>query len=163
MLETSLFYLCALGALISALGVVLSRSAVYCVLWQVACMCFTAALYVLLKAFLVAAVQVLVYAGAILVLFLFIVMLMDKSQTNASEDAPGPARLLAAGTAALLAAGLFKAIQQLDLPPSEGIHGTPEAVGKLLFSRYALPFELTALLVLGAIVSIVVLAKKDRA
>src|SRR5687768_13847493 len=77
MFSTFAFTLISAGVVVSSIGVVRSRSAVYSVLWLVAAMCGTAALFVLLGAYLIAAVQVLVYAGAILVLFLFIVMLMD--------------------------------------------------------------------------------------
>src|SRR5437016_5721788 len=77
MLQTVLFYLISLGIIVSAFGVVLARSAVYSVLSLVTAMCLVAGLFVLLKAYLVATVLVLVYAGAILVLFLFVVMLVD--------------------------------------------------------------------------------------
>src|SRR3990167_470807 len=77
MIETVLFYLISLALTFFAVGVVTSRSAVYSVLSLVATMCMTAGLFILLKAFLVAMILVLVYAGAILVLFLFVVMLID--------------------------------------------------------------------------------------
>ena len=77
MLETLLFYLISFAVVASAIGVILARSAVYSVLCLVSTMCMIAGLFILLKAFLVATVLVLVYAGAILVLFLFVVMLID--------------------------------------------------------------------------------------
>ena len=77
MLQTVLFYLIAFAVLASAIGVVTARSAVYGVLCLVSSMCMIAGLFILLKAYLVATVLVLVYAGAILVLFLFVVMLID--------------------------------------------------------------------------------------
>ncbi len=159
-LKEIFFYFFSLGAVVSAVGVIRSRSAVYSVLWLVLAMCFTAGLFALLGAFLVAAVQVLVYAGAILVLFLFIVMLMDIRQTEpegrSSALAPVlPAALSAAALALILWAG--HSVKGAGL----GASGSPANLARLLFKDYALPFELTSFLLLAAVVSIVVLAKKD--
>jgi NADH-quinone oxidoreductase subunit J len=161
MLENVLFYILALGALISGVGVVRSRSAVYCVLWLVMAMCFTAGLFILLKAFLVAVIQVMVYAGAILVLFLFIVMLMDTQQMNAVKGAGWFTKVVAviAGTTFFIA--LIAVIRTVRVPQMTAIHGVPETIGKVLFNQFVLPFELTSLLILAAVTSIVVLAKKD--
>jgi NADH-quinone oxidoreductase subunit J len=138
-LTTALFYLTSAGVILAALGVVRSRSAVYSVL---------------------AAIQVLVYAGAILVLFLFIVML-----TGPAADEEAPARPRAEPVMAALVASGFLALAVLairsvaDRAPGTA-EGTALSIGRLLFTRYALPFELTSLLLLAAVVSVVVLAKK---
>ncbi len=161
MLENVLFYIFALGALIAGVGVVRSRSAVYCVLCLVLVMCFTAGLFVLLNAFLVAVVQVMVYAGAILVLFLFIVMLMDTQQMNAVKGGGWLIQTAAVGAGAVFLAAVVPVIRAVEAPRMPAVHGVAENLGLELFKKFALPFELTSLLILAAVTSIVVLAKKD--
>ena len=161
MLQTVLFYLISLGVLASAIGVVLARSAVYSVLCLVSAMCLMAGLFVLLKAFLVATVLVLVYAGAILVLFLFVVMLVDFRKLNHDWKEFRLSPVFAAALSALLFCEFFHVIRTIRLPGVASIQGTVREIGLLLFSRYLVPFELTAFLVLSAVVSVVVLAKKD--
>lgn len=169
MLETVLFYLFSLGVIGFAIGVIAARSAVYSVLSLVAAMCMMAGLFILLKAFLVAMVLVLVYAGAILVLFLFVVMLVDFRKltldwgAGARHAVPLPAIVLGC----LLFWQICTVIQKITVHPPRlvadtlPVHGTTEAIGNVLFHQYILPFELTAFLILAAIVSVVVLAKKD--
>ncbi len=161
MLETALFYFISLGVLIFAIGVITARSAIYGVLSLVAMMCMMAGLFVLLKAFLVATILVLVYAGAILVLFLFVIMFLDfrKETLDWGGFSMGP--VAAIGTAGLFFAQTFVVIRGIETPAAGAVQGTTEAVGRALFSRYVLPFELTSFLLLAAVVSVVVLAKKD--
>ncbi|MBI2095551.1 MAG: NADH-quinone oxidoreductase subunit J [Candidatus Omnitrophica bacterium] len=161
MLETVFFYLFSLGALVFALGVVLARSAVYSVLSLVGAMCMTAGLFVLLKAFLVATILVLVYAGAILVLFLFVVMMIDFKKLSEGWDGLRLPPVMAVLLGALVFAQTFGVIRSLPASGTTAAHGTAEAIGRLLFSRYALPFELTSFLLLAAILSVVILAKKE--
>lgn len=161
MLENVLFYILALGTLIAGIGVVRSRSAVYCVLWLVMAMCFTAGLFILLKAFLVAVVQVMVYAGAIMVLFLFIVMLMDTQQINSVKGAGWFTKVVAAIVGATFFLALIGVVRSVRVPHMAAVHGVPANIGNILFNRFILPFELTSLLILAAVTSIVVLAKKD--
>ena len=161
MLQTVLFYLLSLGIVISAIGVVLTRSAVYSVLCLVSAMCLMAGLFVLLKAFLVASVLVLVYAGAILVLFLFVVMLIDFRKLNHDWQGFHLSPVFAGILSILFFIEFFHVIRTLSLPAKTALHGTVKEIGRVLFSQYLLPFELTSFLVLSAIVSVVVLAKKD--
>ena len=159
-METLLFYPLALFVVISSIGVVSSRSAVYSVLWLVAAMCGTSAIFITLKAFLIAAIQVLVYAGAILVLFLFVVMLMDMRPDPKAAPVSRAMRAGAAAVSALFLWQVLKAVWSAPLPQGPAAQGTVQAVGRVLFNQYLLPFELTSFLILAAIVSIVVLAKK---
>lgn len=162
MLETGLFYLISFGVLVFAIGVITARSAIYGVLCLVATMCMMAGLFVLLKAFLVATILVLVYAGAILVLFLFVVMLLDfrKESLDWGGFSMGP--VSAIGVAGLLFAQTFVVIRGIGAAGEAGaVQGTTQALGRVLFSRYVLPFELTSFLLLAAVVSVVVLAKRD--
>ena len=159
-MERFLFYAFGLGAVLSAIGVVRSRSAVYSVLWLVLAMGFTAGLFALRGAFLVAAVQILVYAGAVLVLFLFVVMLTDL-KSGAPESGFGLSPLIGAVLAAALFAETAAVIQSVRIPAAEMAASSPAEIARLLFGRYALPFELTSLLLLAAVVSVVVLARKE--
>ena len=161
MLQTALFYLISFALVLFAIGVVASRSAVYSVLSLVAALCMMAGLMVLLKAFLVATILVLVYAGAILVLFLFVVMLLDLKTPPAVQRRAAPIGV-AVGVAALIVAQALRVVRGIPVPPPADVHGTAQAVGALLFNRYVLPFELTSFLILAGVVSVVVLAKKER-
>lgn len=163
MLETALFYLISFGVLVSAFGVILSRSAVYSLLWLVAAMCMTAGLFALLKAFLVATILVLVYAGAILVLFLFVVMMVGVEGRVDGWKGMGLSPVYAVTIGTLVFIQAFLAIRAIDRPAAAPVAGTAEAIGRVLFGRYVLPFELTAFLLLAAIVAVVVLAKRDSA
>lgn len=161
MLETALFYAFSFGLIACAIAVVTARSAVYGVLNLVAAMCFLAGLFVLLKAFFVATVLVLVYAGAILVLFLFVVMLVDFRSVSVGKMTVSLSPALALVLAVLLFVQFFKVIKTVRLPQVPMLHGTAQEIGSILFSRALLPFELTSFLILAAVVSVVVLAKKD--
>ena len=162
MLETILFYAISLALIIFAIGVIASRSAVYSVLSLVAAMCMMAGLFVLLKAFLVATILVLVYAGAILVLFLFVVMLIDFKKESFELRAFKISPFIAAALAGIIFSETFSVIRSIRVVKVPAIHGTTEAIGHLLFSHYLLPFELTSFLLLAAVVSVVVLAKKEE-
>ena len=161
MLQTILFYLISFAALAFAVGVVTARSAVYGVLCLVSAMCMIAGLFVLLKAYLVATVLVLVYAGAILVLFLFVVMLIDFRMLSTDWQPFKLPSMLATVLGILLFSVFYQVIQKISLPKTGALDGSTQAIGTLLFNRQVLPFELTSFLLLAAVVSVVVLAKKD--
>ncbi len=165
MLETVLFYLISLALIFFAIGVIVSRSAIYSVLSLVGCLCMMAGLFILLKAFLVATILVLVYAGAILVLFLFVVMLIDKNKIDdfskkVTQKFPLN-RITAVAISGVIFWQTFHVIRSIQIVPAIAPQGTTQAVGRLLFSRYLLPFELTSFLLLAVVVGVVVLAKKD--
>ena len=124
-----------------------------------------AVLYLLLGASFLAAMHVLVYTGAILVLFLFVIMLLNLKPDELGQEYPLPAR----GAVALLCAGLFAVLAAPALldaslrTPGKAVgpaFGSIEAVGRALFGPYALPFELASALILVAIFGGVVLTKK---
>lgn len=160
-LESLLFYVLSAGVVLAAIGVVTARSAVYGVLSLVLTMCLIAGLFVLLKAVFVATVLVLVYAGAILVLFLFVVMMVDVRTITPDWKIKSMPPLFALILGILLFTQIFKVIEKISLPEAAPVHGTAQNMGRLIFSQYALPFELTSFLLLAAVVSVVVLAKKD--
>ncbi|MBI3318151.1 MAG: NADH-quinone oxidoreductase subunit J [Candidatus Omnitrophica bacterium] len=151
-------------AVAGALGVILSRHPVYGVLSLVATMFSLSGLFLLLGAPFVAAIQVLVYAGAILVLFLFVVMLLDIAPETLRMTRAGTLRLLGLPFGGFFlwqlagAASSFRFGSEISSQPEAD--GTTAAVGKLLFTTYALPFEAASLLLLVGAIGAVVLAKK---
>jgi NADH-quinone oxidoreductase subunit J len=165
--EAAAFYLFAGLALLSAFCVVNARNPVYAVLSLVVTMFCLAALFVLLKAFFVATVHLLVYAGAVLVLFLFVVMLLGVGTDGESAPAAGRGfRVFGALTVTAFLAELilvlWLALDHFRSVPGE-VEGTIEAVGRLLFRQYLLPFEVTSVLLLVGIIGAVVLARRDAA
>ena len=164
-LERILFAGLALVAAISGLLVIVQRHAVYAALFLIITMGSLAGLYVLLGAHFVWAVQVLVYAGAIMVLFLFVIMLLNLPR----EDVPWAPRdlrriVLAAGLSLVLLIQLVAVVGFRAAPAPgpalvEGF-GTTETVGRLLFTKFLYPFEITSVILLVAIVGAMVLAKK---
>jgi NADH-quinone oxidoreductase subunit J len=158
-----LFYVFAALAVAGALGMLLNlRNAVAGALSLVGTMVALGAIYVLLEAYLVGVLQILVYAGAIVVLFLFVVMLL-----NLRQDEFGPERLRFAKTAGVVAGALVGLELLLLLPAAFGSpaelppgFGGYRAVGTALFTDWVLAFEVTSLLLLAAMVGAVILAKR---
>jgi len=157
------FYGFAVLAVISALGMVLNvRNTVAAAMSLVVTMIALAGIYVVLDAYLIAAIQIMVYAGAIVVVFLFVVMLL-----NLRRDAfPRPRQRLTRAAGVVLAlgvAGAFLRIAPTALPTVLDIpadFGSYAQVGRALYRDFVLPFEVTSLLLLAAIVGAVVLAKR---
>jgi NADH-quinone oxidoreductase subunit J len=180
----AVFWVFAIVAVATASMCILSRSAMSAVLWLTATMLSLAAIYVLLGAEFVGAIQVLVYAGAVMVLFLFVVMLLNLG--HATTDMRGPAAVAATVViAGLLAIQLFalwryssgRLAAEISQAPQRGDpaalfaagtaarqaaveHGVVGAVAAPLFQVYLVPFELTSILLLVAIIGAVVLAKR---
>jgi NADH-quinone oxidoreductase subunit J len=162
-METVLFHLFSFLMLACALLVVTRRNPVNSAMLLVLAFLFMAGLFVLARAWFLAAVQVLVYAGAVMVLFLFVIMLLDVK-----EEARRRLRWVA-GTGALLAGGLL--LLALVVAIREGrccraaegaAEGATAAVGKLLFTAWLLPFEIASVLLLAATVGVIALARPSR-
>jgi len=163
------FYILAILAVLSALGMVTSRNAVHGVLFMVVNFVIVAILYLLLDAPFIAMAQIAVYAGAIMVLFLFVVMLLGPMPMSLQDKlrAQRPLGLLA-GLTFLLVIGFVIATA---VASSAAGGGSAAAVGSLgrpapdrgrsLFTRYLYPFEITSVVLLAAMVGAVVLAKKE--
>jgi NADH-quinone oxidoreductase subunit J len=156
------FLLIAALALASALTVVLHRNPVYGACALVAHLFLLAVFFVGLDAQLVGVLQVIVYAGAVVVLFLFVIMLLNLQADVRAMAAPALVAAAAAGVvalAALVAGGLAAAPGAAGGEPPAGF-GETETLARVLFTRYALPFELTSVLLLVAIVGAVALARR---
>jgi NADH-quinone oxidoreductase subunit J len=159
-----LFYIFAGLAIVAALSVVLQRTPVYSALSLILVLCSLAVIYLLLGAPFLAVVQVIVYAGAIMVLFVFVIMLLN-ARAETPTDRSRFARWLGLPLlAAFLGEVLFVVLAHFADTPlfsGEAFDGGPRAVGELLFRHYVLPFEVTSILILVAIMGAVVLAKKQ--
>lgn len=166
MLGTLLFFVFAVLALAGALGMLLSRNPVASALWMVLNLFAVALLYLTLNAEFIAAVQIIVYAGAIMVLFLFVIMLLNLSEApplEAFDWRKAAAFLL--GVAVLAQLLYVLALGIGVLPESVSVAEAVEAssarsLGLVLFSEYAFSLQIIALLLLGATIGAVLLAKK---
>jgi NADH-quinone oxidoreductase subunit J len=167
-----LFFLFSALALASALGVVLSRNPVHSALFLVVTLVSVAVFFIMQDADLLAAVQIIVYAGAIVVLFLFVVMLLGVDRREAFEDPLPYQRVTALALGAVvLAQVIFLAGHQWatgqQAPPADAITGgtavggNVERVAHVLFTDFLWPFEITAALLVLAVVGSVVLARRS--
>lgn len=184
--ELFIFAVFALLTLASAAGVILLKNPVHSALCLLVALCGVAALFALLMAEFLAVVQLLVYAGGVMVLFLFVIMLVDLEQRGLDREAgrvaprPSVPARIAWGVLALITAGglgwvLSRAAARPAPAPaaldaalrggfgSDGqVMGNIEQIGQLLFTQYLLPFELASVLLLVAMVGATVLARKLR-
>jgi NADH-quinone oxidoreductase subunit J len=161
--ETVTFWVFAVPLVACALGVVLARSPMYAAMNLVAAFFFMAGIYVLLTAHLIAFMQVLVYAGAVMVLFLFVIMLISLGDEHLFPSRKTAMQYLGVLGAIALFSVLVAAIAKAAAGPMRAVDasfGTVKAVGAVLFTEYLLPFEATSLLLLVAIVGAVVVAKE---
>ena len=160
--EAIVFWILAVPLLAAACGVVLARSPVHAAMSLVAAFFCLAGIYVLLTAHLIAVLQILVYAGAIMVLFLFVIMLLALSDADLGERKVTLFKILG-GAAVIsgiaLAARLVLKTSAGPLPTIPRSFGTVAMVGQRLFTEYPLQFESVSLLLLVAIVGAVVVAK----
>jgi NADH-quinone oxidoreductase subunit J len=155
-------------SVVAGIAMVTRRNPVYSAIMMLVCFLAFAVVYLKLEAPFLAAMHVLVYTGAILVLFLFVIMLLNLKPEEYGEEYPLPVR----GLIALLCAGLFGLVALVMwkdpsvrepfpvLAPETVDFGSVEKTGRTLFTDYALPFELISVLILVAIFGGVVLAKK---
>ena len=164
-----LFGLFALLMLAFGVGVVVNRNPVASALSLVVCFLCLAALYVGLDAYVLGAIQVVVYAGAVMVLFLFIIMLLDlkaEQRRKFNKLAVGGGALVAFAFAAQVVGvlGKFTKGQQpfpaLNLPPGESLNDL-QKVGESMFSQHTLPFQIVGVLILVATVGVIVISKRE--
>src|SRR2546423_252280 len=168
-MQDALFYIFSALAVIFACLVIanpFSRNAVTSAMFLVLTIGSVAALFILLEAYFLAAVQVLVYAGAVMVLFLFVIMLLDlkEEQHRRIRGWTGKALLVAGiiSVAGILGL-LFGSLKGSSLPQTGGapIEGGTIPLGQLLFTRYLLPFEIISILLLVAMVGVILISKRD--
>ncbi len=160
-----LFYVFAFLTLVCGFLVVLnpfSRNPVTSAMFLVLTIACLAGLFVLLHAFFLAAVQILVYAGAVMVLFLFVIMLLDLPAEERRKVKKTGIVLGLISVGAILAILMRSLLQSpLNPDPAPTLEGSTIPLGKLLFTQYLLPFEIISLLLLVAMVGAILLSKKD--
>jgi NADH-quinone oxidoreductase subunit J len=165
------FWVLATVAVLASLLVIGQRNPMYSVLLLIVSFAALAGLYVLLDAPFVAAIQIIIYAGAIMVLFLFVVMLLNAPTENRTSTGPGGLlggpgpRRFGAVLSIGLAVELFWALRSLEaVPMPSGSGGTAPTVfdiGTRLFHDYAFAFEATSVLILVAMVGAIILARRE--
>jgi NADH-quinone oxidoreductase subunit J len=164
-MQDALFYIFAFLTVVFGFLVVanpFSRNPVTSAMFLVLTIVSLAGLFVLLHAFFLAAVQILVYAGAVMVLFLFVIMMLDlKEEERRKVKTLGIVGGLSSAGAilAIFLSSLLKA--SLGATQSPAVEGGTVPLAKLLFTQYLLPFEIVSVLLLVAIVGVVLLSKKD--
>jgi NADH-quinone oxidoreductase subunit J len=166
-LQLFLFLVLALVAITSALGMLISRNAIYSALFLVLNFATVAVFFLLLNAPFIAVAQVSVYAGAIMVLFLFVIMLLGAERAGQTQSIPWQRPLaITLAIVLLLEAGFILYSQRGVLPLVTGDlpigFGSPAQVGTILFSDYLLPFEVTSVLLLVAMIGAIVLSKNEK-
>ncbi|HCN04351.1 MAG TPA: NADH-quinone oxidoreductase subunit J [Bacteroidetes bacterium] len=164
-LQPLLFLVFALGAVISAVSTVTRKNPVSSAMSLVAHFFMLAGLYLTLEAQFVAAVQVLVYAGAIMVLVVFVIMLLNLGNEQALTENRGLRSTLATLIGAVFAVQIILVTVAeptgANALPSRAVEiGTTESIGQSLFTQYLFPFEAISLLLLAALIGSVVLAKR---
>lgn len=167
-LELISFLILALVAIATALGMLLSRNAIYSALFLVLNFITVAVFYVLLGAPFIAMAQVTVYAGAIMVLFLFVIMLLGAESISGEFNwrkaiFPGALALILAVESAYLLITRARPVGEIA-PPNDVVNtiNNLRDLGSALFNQYLLPFEVTSILLLVAMVGAIVLIRKEK-
>jgi len=162
-----LFIILAVIVIITAVSMLLSRNAVYSAMFLVLNFITVAVIYLLLNAAFIAMVQVTVYAGAIMVLFLFVIMLLGAEKAAKGESLSWqPPLAILLGGALLMEFAYILFVRQTDLISSvESVtkkFGSPESIGDLLFDRYLVPFEITSILLLVAMIGAIIITHRGK-
>lgn len=166
--EKVLFIVFAVIAIASALNILLQRSPLYSALSLIGTLLSLSALYLTVHAQFIAAVQIVVYAGAIMVLFIFVIMLLNVPKDQPQIEKQKGLRYLAIPFAGLMIAEIFYVLRPIRLTAlpiqpgnAEQAVGTTWSIGTALFTDYLLPFEVTSVLILMALVGAMVLARRE--
>jgi len=166
-LQLFLFLVLAMVAITSALGMLINRNAIYAALFLVLNFATVAVFFLLLNAPFIAVAQVSVYAGAIMVLFIFVIMLLGAESTGQTQSIAWQRPLaITLAIILLLEAGFILVGQRSLVSPVTGAlppgFGSPTQVGTELFTSYLLPFEVTSVLLLVAMIGAIVLTKNEK-
>jgi NADH-quinone oxidoreductase subunit J len=161
-MDQALFYAAALVTVVSALVVIGQKNPIYSAFALIVTLCSLSVIFALLGSPFIAALQVIVYAGAIMVLFLFVLMLLNVKR---EEDVPGHGGRTLAGVAAVLVALLAGqagfVLWNITLAPAAAFDASTRRMSEILFAAFLCVFEATSILILAALVGAIALAKKD--
>jgi len=159
-----LFFLLAVVCVASVFGMIISKNQAYSALFVILAFTCTGGFFALLDAPFIAVIQIIIYAGAIMVLFIFVIMMVDVRKGIAPEKKKWTA-LFASGIAVILLIELIVALKMafnpLNTYSSQTI-GNPSDLGHLLFTKYLYPFEITSILIITALVGAIILVKKKE-
>jgi len=169
MVETALFTILAVVTVITAILVIVQRNPVASAIYLIITLFSLAGIYLLLNAQFIAVIQVLVYAGAIMVLFLFVIMLLNLEREKKIITRHRMQKVFGVFLGIILLAQIGMVFNSVLLEGSKGTFppekvaalGNTQVVAKLLFTDYLLPFEITSVLLLVAIIGAIVLAKRQ--
>jgi len=158
-----LFFLLAALCISSVLGMIISKNQAYNALFLIVAFASLGGLFGLLEAPFIAVVQIIIYAGAIMVLFIFVIMMINM-RTGIPPEKKKWTLYLSLGLAVVLIIELIVAIKAtFTLPVStETLEADPVSLGRLLFTKYLYPFEITSILIIAALVGAIVLVKKKE-
>jgi NADH-quinone oxidoreductase subunit J len=160
-----IFFVLAAVAVFGAVSLILQREPIHSALSLIVVMVALAGLYLLMGAEFVAAVQIIVYGGAIMVLFVFVIMLLnagEEERTNFSRLATYAGIPLALAVAGFIAAAIARSGGYLPAPAPSGALTSTKTLSMLLFTEFVYPFELTSFLILVAILGAIVLAQREN-
>jgi NADH-quinone oxidoreductase subunit J len=159
------FFFLAAIAVLGAISLILQRHPIHSALSLIVVMVALAGLYLLMGAEFVAAVQIIVYGGAIMVLFIFVIMLLNagvEERTNMSKMAGWAGLPLAIALMGFLAAAVARSTDRVQAVAQSGATAPTKVVAGLLFQEFVYPFELTSFLILVAILGAIVLAQREK-
>lgn len=160
------FLILAFIAIAAAVGLILSRNTVYSALFLIIDFLAVAVIYLVMGATFIALAQITVYAGAIMVLFLFVIMLMGAEKPKEVEQMKWQRPLAIILSAAILIEGVYALVTRVAVTvstsvPSE-VLADPKTLGLSLYTKYSLPFEITSVILLVAAIGAVVLSRKPK-
>jgi NADH-quinone oxidoreductase subunit J len=164
-LETGFFAICTLLTLLGGVFTVAAKNPIRGAMGLLTSILGIAGMYLLLAAELLAALQVVVYAGAVVILFLFVIMLIGPAASEAPDARGAISRYFGAGAFALVSVGALWAIMRMGgealtkMPPPPAGMGTIEVVGREIFTRDVVPFQIAGVLLLIAVVGAMAIAK----
>jgi NADH-quinone oxidoreductase subunit J len=159
------FFVLAALAVIGAVSLILQKHPIHSALSLIVVMIALAGLYLLLGAEFVAAVQIIVYGGAIMVLFVFVIMLLNagvEEHTSISKMAGAPGLLLVVALAGLVAATIARSRDAIQVTPQAGNLSSTLGISNMIFKDFVYPFELTSFLILVAVLGATVLAQREK-
>lgn len=159
------FFVLAALAVIGAVSLILQKHPIHSALSLIVVMVALAGLYLLMGAEFVAAVQIIVYGGAIMVLFVFVIMLLNagaEERTSLSKMAGPPGLLLVVALAAFVAATIARSGSSVQAAAQTGALSSTKGISEMIFRDFVYPFELTSILILVAILGATVLAQREK-
>ena len=159
------FFVLAGLAIIGAVSLILQKHPIHSALSLIVVMVALAGLYLLLGAEFVAAVQIIVYGGAIMVLFVFVIMLLNagvEEHTSVSKMAGAPGLLLVVALAGVVAATIARSSESVQNIPQTGELSSTLGISNMIFREFVYPFELTSFLILVAVLGATVLAQREK-